>query len=489
MRSDRKKERAENKQNAKKNRFYRILAVIYTLLVVVFAVQLVMINVLPAKYLYPILAVLIAASLFIVPVMYSKNGKKGRKRVATVFALGLLVVFGVGIYYAGETLSFFNSITDIGKAKEDFHVVVLEDSRYEEASDLSGKTVAATTTTDKIYSKAKNELKDQINVKYEYVETNTEMMNGLLEGNHEAIFISAGSYETMQEGNATIGEKTRILYTVSVTKESTRKAKNVDVEKEPFNILISGLDVTGDIGTVSRSDVNMVVTVNPVTHEVLLTSIPRDSYVTLPSKDAKDKLTHSGLYGIEETIGAVEEFMGIDINYYVKVNYSTVVKLVDAIGGIDIDSPYAFTTHGMKAHYTFSQGYNHLDGNMALAYSRERYSFADGDMRRNENQQIIIEAIIKKASRSKTLMTEYASILNAVEDNLSTDMGKKEIKAIAKMQLRDMPEWKIEKQAVKGLPGTGFCYALGMNASIVTADEVMIVEAVDKIMEVQGHED
>ena len=217
------------------------------------------------------------------------------------------------------------------------------------------------------------------------------------------------------------------IYTISITKESSRKTKHVDVTEEPFNILVSGLDTTGDIGTPSRSDVNMIVTVNPATHQILLTSIPRDYYVTLSSKNAKDKLTHSGLYGVEETVSTVEDFMGIDINYYVKVNYSTITKLVDAIGGIDIDSPYGFTTHGMSAHYTFKKGQNHLNGSMALAYSRERKSWPDGDLRRNENQQIIIEAIIKKVSNSTTILTDYTSILNSIEENLSTDMSQKAV--------------------------------------------------------------
>ena len=236
---------------------------------------------------------------------------------------------------------------------------------------------------------------------------------------------------------------------------------------------------------VSRSDVNMVATVNPATKEVLLTSIPRDYYVTLPSKKAKDKLTHSGLYGASETVKAVEELLGLEINYYVKVNYSTVVKLVDAIGGIEIQSPYQFTTHGMSDIYTFEEGYNHLDGSQALAYSRERASWEDGDMRRNENQQIVFEAILKKATRSTTILSEYTSILGAVKDHVETDMSKGDMTDLIKMQLKDMPSWKIEKQALKGVPDFKKCYALGFEASVVNTDETLVAEAVDKIMEVK----
>ena len=150
---------------------------------------------------------------------------------------------------------------------------------------------------------------------------------------------------------------TKIIYTVEVEKETKDIVKDVNVTEEPFNVYISGLDTEGSISTVSRSDVNMIVTVNPKTHKVLLTSIPRDYEIKLPSKqNVLDKLTHTGLYGIEETIASVEQLMGIDINYYVKVNYTTVTKMVDAIGGIDINSDYAFTTHGMGVYYAFNEG-------------------------------------------------------------------------------------------------------------------------------------
>lgn len=485
MRSDRRRMEQEQRK-LKKNGVYRTIAVIYAILALAFTAMLLWLNVLPAKILYPVVALLIVISLFIVPVMYSKRGKGGRKKGAAVFAVALILLFGVGTYYISETIGFFNSITDIVKAKEDFYLVVKAESQYEEASELKGKTIATSSDTGKTYSEARNKLKDEIDAKYDYIDDASEMIESLLQNKYSAVFISAASYDTMKEGNASIETDTKIIYTISITKESSRKTKHVDVTEEPFNILVSGLDTTGDIGTTSRSDVNMIVTVNPTTHQILLTSIPRDYYVTLSSKNAKDKLTHSGLYGVEETVSTVEDFMGIDINYYVKVNYSTITKLVDAIGGIDIDSPYGFTTHGMSAHYTFKKGQNHLNGSMALAYSRERQSWPDGDLRRNENQQIIIEAIIKKASNSTTILTDYTSILNSIEENLSTDMSQKDIKSLIKMQLKDMPGWTIEKQAIKGESASRMSYALGANTSVVLPDEALIAAAVDKISQVKG---
>lgn len=489
MRSDRKRERQLKKEKKRESKFKnvsRVLSVIYVLAVICFTVLLIWLDVMPAKYLYPIIGVLLVVSLFIVPVMFSRRGKPGRRKGAMAAAVILILLFAMGIYYLGTTLNFFGSITSIGGAKEDFYLVVKASSSYEKAKDIDGETVGAQSNAEQAYAEARKELKDEVDVEFEYVQEMPELMDNLLQGEMPAIFISAASYESMKGQDSSLEEKTRVIARISIKVESRNTTNHVNVTKEPFNIFVSGLDTTGDIGLVSRSDVNMIVTVNPKTKHILMTSIPRDYYVTLASKGAKDKLTHSGIYGVNETVATVEDFMGIDINYYVKVNYSTVIKLVDAIGGIDIDSPFAFYTHGMKAKYYFPEGYNHLDGQQALAYSRERYSFNEGDIQRNKNQQMILAAIIEKATSSKTILSEYTSILNAIKDNVETDMETKAITSLIKMQLNDMSSWTIEKQSITGEYGQGYyCYALGANADVVLVDETSVAKAVDKIIEVQ----
>ena len=263
---------------------------------------------------------------------------------------------------------------------------------------------------------------------------------------------------------------------------SDRSERHVDVTEEPFNVLVSGIDVTGDINeTVSRSDVNMVVTINPKKREVLITSIPRDYYIELPSYGSMDKLTHTGIYGAEESIGAVERLLDIEINYYAKVNYSTITNLVDAIGGIKIVSPYSFDTHGMDVHYHFEEGEIRLDGSQALAYCRERKSWVDGDMKRNENQQLILEAVIKKLTRGPVIVFKYPAILDAIKGTTETDMGKGDMTSLIKMQLGDMRPWNINKQAIKGYPDFAHCYSLGASASVVMPDEESLSSAVGAI--------
>lgn len=498
MRSERRREiqaqmEAERRDEMKKmgNKFCRTISIIYIFLAAAFVGLLAWLDVLPAKYFWPAAVLLAVVSLFIVPVMYSRHGKKGRKIGATVVAFLLIGVFGVGTYYLADTLDFLGEITKAKEVTEDYHVVVRADALYEDVAEISGQTVGTYLDSDLNYSQAKAMLQKEVSVEYGYEDDMATVLEKLYSGDYPAILISAASYEVLKGENSALETETKILYTVKVPVETDEKTNAVDVTKESFNVYISGIDVEGDISTVSRTDVNMIATVNPVTHRVLLTSIPRDYYVNLPSKGAKDKLTHSGLYGIQETIGAVEDIMGIDINYYVRVNYTTAVKLVDAIGGIEVDSPYAFTTSGMQNlnGYHFVKGINKLDGKAALAFCRERHSFVNGDMQRNENQQLVMEGILKKATSSTTILTSYTSILDAVRGNMETDMSAGEMSSLIKMQLDGMPGWDIRKQAIKGANGWGQCYALGFSAAIVEQEPEENARAVDNIVKIMTDEE
>ena len=205
----------------------------------------------------------------------------------------------------------------------------------------------------------------------------------------------------------------------------------------------------------------MIVTVNPQTHTVLLTSIPRDMQIQMPSYyDANDKLTHTGIYGVQETIKSVEKLMGVEINYYVKVNYSTVSRFIDAIGGVAVNSDYAFETHGQK-YYKFKKGKNHLNGKRALAFARERKAFEDGDVQRNVDQAKVMEAILTKVTESATILTKYNKILKSVKDYMEMNMSGEEIRALVKMQLEGGYSWTIKKQNLVGTGAYDTCYSSG----------------------------
>lgn len=227
-------------------------------------------------------------------------------------------------------------------------------------------------------------------------------------------------------------------------------SSSVDFTEKAFNVYITGIDQwASEKGyDLERSDVNMIVTVNPKTHRILLTSIPRDTYVELYHVPEMDKLTHTGVYGVDETINTVEKWLGIKLDYYVKLNFSAVRDIINAMGGIDVYSPVAFKTSLWG--YEFQEGWNHLDGKEALFFARERKAFEGKDSLRVENQQRVMEAVLNKMLSSSTLLTKYGEIMEAASNNLETDMTTDEIQSLVRMQLDDLEDWDIDMQKVEG---------------------------------------
>ena len=263
-----------------------------------------------------------------------------------------------------------------------------------------------------------------------------------------------------------------------------KKAEDaVDVTSKPFNIYISGMDTTGKITEEARSDVNMIITVNPKTHKVLMTSIPRDYLVELQNGE-KDKLTHTGLMGIDETTSDVEDLLGIKINYYVKVNYNTLKDLVNSIGGITINSDKAFISYIGK--YRFVEGENQLDGAKALAYARERHAYSDGDNHRVRNQQEVLKAIVKKLTGSTTLLTRYNKILKYLAPTMEMNLTRAEVKALVKFQLGKNPKWKFVSNSLEGFDAFSTVYSAGnQQLYVMKPDEESIKKARQKIKEIE----
>ena len=263
-----------------------------------------------------------------------------------------------------------------------------------------------------------------------------------------------------------------------------KKAEDaVDVTSKPFNMYISGMDTTGKITEEARSDVNMIITVNPKTHKVLMTSIPRDYLVELQNGE-KDKLTHTGLMGIDETTSDVEDLLGIKINYCVKVNYNTLKDLVNSIGGITINSDKAFISYIGK--YRFVEGENQLDGAKALAYARERHAYSDGDNHRVRNQQEVLKAIVKKLTGSTTLLTRYNKILKYLAPTMEMNLTRAEVKALVKFQLGKNPKWKFESNSLEGFDAFSTVYSAGnQQLYVMKPDEESIKKARQKIKEIE----
>ena len=228
-------------------------------------------------------------------------------------------------------------------------------------------------------------------------------------------------------------------------------------DDDTFAMYISGIDVYGDIGTTSRSDVNIIAVVNTKTHQVLLITTPRDYYVPIPtiSGDERDKLTHAGIYGVEASVATLEQLYEMNIDYYTRVNFTSVVKIVDALGGVSVYSNQSFTTGNLTIH----EGYNDLNGEQALAFSRERHNVEGGDFQRGKNQQEVIKGIIRKAI-SPAILLGANDILNSISGNVDTNMPTEAIQNLIKEQLDTKASWNIKSMAAVGTGDSQTCYSI-----------------------------
>lgn len=382
----------------------------------------------------------------------SKNKKKGKVRtvIGKFVSILLSVLLLVGSLYIAQRNSLIDAITGANTETTRISVVVMEKSKYKELSDLKGETIEVNMSaeTEKMEEAIKALKNEESSIKTKEVDEFAKMADDLYKGTTNAIFVNEAYYAMLEANHPNFETETRVIWHKDITVKTNDISKNVDVTKAPFVVYISGIDTYGKVSTVSRTDVNMIVTVNPKTKQILMTSIPRDYYVTLANKGKKDKLTHSGLGGIENTVKTMENFMGIDINYYARVNFTSLIKMVDALGGVDVESEVAFTAYDGT---TFKKGINHVNGEKALVFSRERYSLGGGDNARVHNQQLVLTAMLKKMM-SPAIITNYSSVLNSINGSFETNMESGDITGLLQMQISDMASWTIIQ---KQLTGTG----------------------------------
>ena len=282
----------------------------------------------------------------------------------------------------------------------------------------------------------------------------------------------------MKEDNLESYNALKIIYSEEI-KNNVEEIKNdIDINKEPFNIYISGIDTFGKINASSRSDVNIVVSVNPQTEKILITWIPRDYYVFINNSEYKDKLTHAGIYGIDSSIYAIEHLLNIDINYYVKVNFSSVIKIVDVLKGITVYNDETFTTN---ENITFPKGNVTLNGEKALSFVRDRKHVTGGDLGRGKNQIKVLEALINKAL-SKDIIKNYNKLLNTLEGSFVTNMSQGTITSFVKKELLSHRDWQIENQILNGLDAYKYTYTYrNKELYVMLPDDNIVKEAKAKI--------
>ncbi len=476
------KKKANKKSMFKDVGFYFIL--VYGLLTIGLIVQAITVNVLPMKFLIPVIVVLLLLFLGMYYLQMGKHVNKINKVLGKILIVILSVILGFGNWYLFSTGSAFSRMTS-GKDVSVVSIVVMKDSPIKKFNDLNGKkmgimSVGDLETQDKALKDVKKDLgSEPTEVKYNSYKT---FGDDLYEGKVDAILLNEGSRGMFEDNHSDFDQKTRVVKQYTYKSEAKDISKNVNVTKDPFNVYITGMDTFGTISTVSRSDVNMIVSVNPKTHQILMTGIPRDFYISQTCQaNQSDKLTHTGIYGVECTISSVENLMDIELNYYARVNFSSVVDIVDALGGITVESPYSFTTS--YGGYQIQQGTNHLNGDQTLGFVRERYAVPDGDRQRSRNQMIAVEAMINKAI-SPSIITNYSSIMNAVSGSFQTNMSQKEMTDFIKQQLNDMKGWDIKQIQVSGSGANLYSPANGFNSYMMVPNEATVENAkklIDKI--------
>lgn len=452
------------RKEKKKKKIIRRISVVVSLILILstilFTYKLIQINMIPNKYLIPILIFIGLGDAILILFLVARNIKIRFKVISMIIVL-FIFIFDMVVYgYMDKAFDFLRNLKTKGIQTENYQVLVLADSNINTLDDLKGKLVSYVKTLGNSH-KAMEELK----LKTDIVSNNRtdagELISGLLNKSLPAILIEESYIEMIKDQYETEGKDfgalVKSIHTIKIEIRETPIVKEVDVVNDTFVLYISGIDTFGDISTVSRSDVNIVAVVNPKTKQVLLISIPRDYYVKLHGieTDMRDKLTHAGMYGIETSVKTVEDILDIDINYYLKVNFTSLVDIVDALSGIEVESKYAFSTYD---NYSFKKGINKLDGLAALHFCRERKTFSGGDRVRGQNQQAVIAAIIKKAA-TPAIITKYDDLLNALEGKFQTNISSENISKLIKMQLTDMASWNIKSISLDGSDSSNYTYS------------------------------
>lgn len=452
--------------------------------------QVIHLNVLPSKFLFPLtIGVVVLDAIFILLLVYfSKNVVS--KIVCIVLTLFICVATCMGGYYISKTQNVLSSITNVAKhAKNTVSVIVKESSSIKNKSQLNGVSVGSLRLNEQGSKKALKELSSEgIVLNQTEYDSMTALLEAFYNGEVDSIIINESSRSQIldMEAYSNFDSNTRVVYQTSYKVKNNDSAAAVsDITSKPFNVLISGSDTRGGFDENGRSDVIMIATVNPKTHTILLTSVPRDFYVTTACdagdgcmQGALDKITHTGIHGTNTTKRTVEQLLGIEINYTFKVGFDTVTKLVDTLGGVDVYVEPGYAVH--NEYINVKEGVNHLYGEEALEYARERYAYAEGDRQRTKNQQQVLMGIVKEATKP-SVITNYAAIMDTMANTFSTTMSNAEITDLIKYQLNNNPTWKMEQYMVDGTGDTLMCAELGDAASVMVPDQSTVKMAKDKI--------
>lgn len=457
-----------------------VITIIVIMLSVVFMGLLAMTKMVPTIYML-IIGIVLAVIAAIIWLLVWHTRYTGRFIGGTVLAVIMIAILAFGGFYINKTRSAISNISGETTEVTQMAVYVKSDDAADSVEATAGYTYGILSSldrenTDGAVAHLNSEFGTEVQTK-EYAGL-TELADGILNGEVNAMLLNSGYLSVYEDMDGYTDFSTKIKEVGTVDVESTIQSAEESTPVEPittanggkvYTIYLSGIDTRGEMTAKSRSDVNIIATVNTDTHEILLVSTPRDYFVPLSiSGGAPDKLTHAGIYGIDVCMDTLGMLYDIDINYYFRINFGGFVKVIDALGGITVNSDYDFDSKNILG-YHFNKGENYVNGEQALIFARERYAFQEGDRQRGKNQMEVIRGVVKKAL-SPEILTSYSSILSSLDGCFGTNITYEEIAQILQQQLTNGGDWTIVSYSVNGTGATEKPYSMSQKAYVMVPD-------------------
>lgn len=457
-----------------------VITIIVIMLSVVFMGLLAMTKMVPTIYML-IIGIVLAVIAAIIWLLVWHTRYTGRFIGGTVLAVIMIAILAFGGFYINKTRSAISNISGETTEVTQMAVYVKSDDAADSVEATAGYTYGILSSldrenTDGAVAHLNSQFGTEVQTK-EYAGL-TELADGILNGEVNAMLLNSGYLSVYEDMDGYTDFSTKIKEVGTVDVESTIQSAEESTPIEPittanggkvYTIYLSGIDTRGEMTAKSRSDVNIIATVNTDTHEILLVSTPRDYFVPLSiSGGAPDKLTHAGIYGIDVCMDTLGMLYDIDINYYFRINFGGFVKVIDALGGITVNSDYDFDSKNILG-YHFNKGENYLNGEQALIFARERYAFQEGDRQRGKNQMEVIRGVVKKAL-SPEILTSYSSILSSLDGCFGTNITYEEIAQILQQQLTNGGDWTIVSYSVNGTGATEKPYSMSQKAYVMVPD-------------------
>lgn len=460
-----------------------VISIFMTIISLIGGLYIYKLGILPNSYIIGLFIALIIVNILGCILLF----KKGTiSTIISIIIYFILLIVSITIsYYASNTVEYLDTGFSNNIEYTNYSVIVLKESDYNDINELENTNMGYLfLDEDNSYlEKIKNEININLN-EYDLFSLYNKLSNKEI----DSIVINNGYTDLLEENFNDYSNNTKVIYNYKIENKIT-EVINKEIKLKPFNIYIAGTDSrSNDLESNTKSDVNMIITVNPITKKVLMTSIPRDYYVQISGTTGlKDKLTHVGIYGTEKSKKTLEELLNIKIDYTIKVGFQSVIKFVDLVGGIDIYSDTAFTSHcgdGGAKRVKVKVGMNHFNGAEALSYARERYAYKEGDIHRIKNQQQVIEAVANKILSDYSLLLKYDTLLDTLSGLYLTDMPSKLITLLIKEQINTMSSFSIEKQNLVGYGGSEQTYSIpGMKLYVMHPNQESVTTASNKILE------